>query len=72
MGTVETIRDDREITLVTQDTDVEEIKSLFGKKALKDFNAFFIKEYEGSIIGLMGIYTNVPNLDAPLYKIEWE
>lgn len=70
-GTIKEIQERKDLTLVTDSQDVEEIKEYFGKRpAVKEFDGFFVKIDKGDFVEVYGFHGIVPNVEKSLFKIE--
>jgi len=70
IGTIKDINKREDLTLLTDSQDVESVKEYFGnRKAVDEFDGFFVKVGEGDYDEIYGFEGSVPYLSKSLYKI---
>lgn len=70
-GTIADLDKRKDLMLLTDSQDVEEIKNYFGNRpAIKEFDGFFVKIEEGDFDEVYGFHGIVPNLEKSVWKVE--
>jgi len=70
-GTVKDLDNRKDLCYVSDDYEVDSIKTIIGRTdEIDEFAAFFVKVVGGDYTEIYGIYSIIPHLEKDIYRIE--